>query len=88
MCITSESVSGSLAGVSAAVGAAPLQTGTFLVPVTALHAGRREPTGLFWRRTPALFHRQSRAQELTAAHALPLHSGKRMLRTQGHRTGD
>lgn len=82
---TSVEVSGRLARVSAAVGAALLVARTLLVLLAALHTGGCESAGSFWSRTFALFQQHYRTQELTACHTLAMTLGKHTLGQRGHR---
>lgn len=72
-------VTGSLAGVATAVGAAFLLSRALFVVITAFHTGSSKTTGSLWRWTAALLHHQHRVKELTAGHTLPVLSGKHSL---------
>lgn len=84
-CYTSVEVSGWLARVPTAIGAALFVSRALVVLLTALHTGGCESAGSFWSRTLALFQHHYRTQELTACHALAMTLGKRVLGQRGHR---
>lgn len=74
--LTLVGVSGSLAGVAAAIRAAFLLSGALSVVIAALNAGRRKAAGPLRRRTGALLHCQHGLNELAAGHTLPVLVGK------------
>lgn len=80
-------VLGGLTGVSAAIGAALLDSGALSILLTALHAGCSEATGLLRGRAVPLFHPFYRLQELTASQTLIVLLGKEGLEGRGARGG-
>lgn len=74
-----------LAGVSTAVGAALLHSGTLSVLLTAFHTGCSEATGLLRGGAVPLLHTLHRLQELTARQALVVFLRKERLKKVGRR---
>jgi hypothetical protein len=76
-------VLGVLTGVSAAIGAALLDSGALSILLAALHTGCSETTGLIRSRAVPLLHPLHRLQELTASQTLIVLLGKESLKGRG-----